>query len=361
MYDEITIDARAYRSGIGVYTANLIRELHDTFQYSVHALTSLEKRSFFEPICARTSVVDAPMYSLQEQLAVPRTLQQAGLLHVPHYNFPVLYRGPLLVTIHDLTHLLDRHYKHAWKSLAYAAPMLRMSARRAQHIFTVSEYSKNKIVKHLRVDPDKVSVIHNAPAAEFAPGDREEARREVARRFGVVAPFILYVGNLKPHKNVEALMRAYHELLGRRIEVELVLVGSDQSGVHALARLAEELAIAPRLIANASNEGLAQLYRASEVFVLPSFEEGFGLTVLEAMACGTPVICSGQASLPEVAGDAACYFNPADFHELTDTLEKVLQTPSLQASLRTKGIMRARQFTWTESARRHLNVYRRFA
>ena len=359
MNTEITIDARAYRSGIGVYTANLMRELHHTFQWPVHALTSRERLPFIAPLCERTSVVNATIYSLQEQISVVRRVRQEDVLHVPHYNFPIFYRGTLLITIHDLTHLIEPHYRNTWKSRIYAAPMLAKSVRRAEHIFTVSEYSKRRMVEYLEVDPLKVSVVHNGVGPQFSPGDREEAKQSVEQRFGLCSPFVLYVGNLKPHKNLEALLRAFHELRSRRRSVlELALVGSDQSGIDALHHLASRLGISPLFINSASTAEVAQLYRAAEVLVLPSFEEGFGLPVIEAMASGTPVICSNSASLPEIAGEAALYFDPRDYHELTDALDRLLQSPSLQLTLRAKGFQRASQYSWKESANRHVAIYR---
>lgn len=359
METEITIDARAYRSGIGVYTANLMRELHHTFRWPVHALTSRERLPFVAPLCDRTSVVDAAIYSLQEQISVVRKVRQDAVLHVPHYNFPIFYRGRLLITIHDLIHITDPSRRNTWKSRIYAAPMLAKSVHRAEHIFTVSEYSKRRIVDHLDVDPDKISVVYNGVGPQFGPGDQEEAQQIAEERFGLGSPFVLYVGNLKPHKNLEALLRAFHELQSRRKNpLELALVGSDQSGIKALHRLTSELGISPHFIRDASNAEVAQLYRAAEVLVLPSFEEGFGLPVVEAMASGTPVVCSNSASLPEIAGEAALYFDPRNFHELTDVLDHLLQSPSLRSSLRAKGLKRASLFSCRETANRHVAIYR---
>src|SRR5580698_645875 len=148
MSGQLAIDARMFRSGIGVYTANLLRELHDNHQWPVHALMSRDSLSTLAPYGSRISIVDAPIYSLQEQFAVARAVRHDKVLHIPHYNVPVLYKGTLLATIHDLTHLLDQNYRTSWKSRLYANPMLAFCARRAAHIFTVSEYSKLQIVEH---------------------------------------------------------------------------------------------------------------------------------------------------------------------------------------------------------------------
>jgi glycosyltransferase involved in cell wall biosynthesis len=361
MSGQLAFDARMSRSGIGVYTSNLLRELHDGYQWPVHALTHRESQFALAPYCERITVVDAPIYTLQEQFAVARAVRRDRVLHVPHYNVPVLYRGTLLATIHDLTHLLDQNYRKSWKSRLYANPMLAYCGRRAAHIFTVSEYSKLQIVEHLGVAPDKISVVYNGVGQDFHPGNVEESRSAIAARFGVETPYLLYVGNLKPHKNVEALLEAYAEIFrDRPHDCAVVLAGADLAGEERLRMLAARLHISPLFISDANAEEIAHLYRAAEALVQPSFEEGFGLPVIEAMACGTPVVCSNAASLPEIAGDAVLFFDPRDRHQLVEALNTLLSSTSLQLSLRAKGIARAARYTWRETANRHVEVYRRF-
>ena len=349
------------QTGIGVYTRNLIRELHDAYGWPIHALTFRDQRAQLAPYCERITTVDAPIYTLREQWTITWAARRDKVLHVPHYNAPLLYRGELLVTIHDLTHVLDRTYRNSWKARLYAAPMLAAGARRAAHVFTVSEYSKARIVEHLGIEASKISVVYNGVDRAFFEGETEQSRKAVAERFGIASPYLLYVGNLKPHKNVDTLLEAYaHLFKGRERDCALVLAGKDRLGEVHLSEHASRLGITPTFIADANTHEVADLYRSAEALVQPSFEEGFGLPVIEAMACGTPVACSSAASLPEVAGDAALFFDPHDVRQLASAIETMLTSSALRASLREKGLARAARFTWADTARRHVEIYRRF-
>ena len=229
----------------------------------------------------------------------------------------------------------------------YARPMLRLAARKAAHIFTVSEYSKQRIVEHLNVPSEKVTVTYNGVGPQFFPESREKARQTVQRECGVARPYVLYVGNLKPHKNVDGLLRAF-ALAWRRTAgaFELLIIGDDASGGPALKDLAANLGIAAatKFAGRVSDEVLRCAYSAAELTVLPSFEEGFGLPVLESMACGTPVACSRVASLPEVAGNAAEYFDPHDIESIAATIERLLHSDGDRARLRELGISNAQAF-----------------
>ncbi|HWZ50010.1 MAG TPA: glycosyltransferase family 1 protein [Granulicella sp.] len=357
----LTIDGRMLKTGIGAYSLNLIRELHDSYGWHPHAVTHPDYQSLLTPYCERVATTRARMYSLQEQISVPLAASGAPVLHVPHFNAPLLYRGSLLITIHDLTHLLFPAYRAQWKSRLYAAPMLSAAARQAEHIFTVSEYSKSKIIETLGVAEDKITVTYNGVSELFCPGDRREARATVAARFGQHAPYLLFVGSPKPHKNLDALLAAYASLFrDRQQQCGLVIVGSDAAGTHRIRTAAENLAISPLFIENATNPEVVQLYRAAELSVLPSFEEGFGLPILESMACDTPVLSSTAASLPEIAGDAALYFDPNRPEELAAQIDRVLSSSDLQLKMRHDGLARAASFSWKEMARRHIEVYERY-
>jgi glycosyltransferase involved in cell wall biosynthesis len=357
----LTIDGRMLKTGIGTYSLNLIRELHDSHGWHLNAITHPQYRELLTPYCNRVATTRARMYSLQEQISVALVADGDPVLHVPHFNAPLLYRGSLLVTIHDLTHLLFPAYRAQWKSRLYAAPMLSAAARQAEHIFTVSEYSKSKIIETLGVAGNKITVTYNGVSELFCPGDRCEARAIVAARFGLHAPYLLFVGSPKPHKNLHALLAAYASLFReRQQQCSLVFVGSDAAGTHAIRAAAESLGISPLFIENAANPEVVQLYRAAELSVLPSFEEGFGLPILESMACGTPVLCSTAAALPEVAGDAALFFDPNRPDELAAQIDRVLGSSDLQLKMRQDGLARAAAFSWREMARRHIAVYKRY-
>jgi glycosyltransferase involved in cell wall biosynthesis len=358
---QVTIDARWLSTGIGTYTLGFMRELAACGPIQIRALTmreNVERLSFVDSV----EIVNTPIYTLREQVDVPRAAGR-GLLHVPHYNVPLMYRGPLIVTIHDLTHVLDQQYARTLKGRIYAVPMLRAAARKAVHIFTVSHYTKGQIVKRLGVSDAKVTVAYNGVGAQFQPLDREQARSTIRAAYNVARPFVLYLGNLKPHKNVAGLLRAFASSRELQRDVELLIVGDDAVGRDVHERQANEagLAACVRFIPRVPAGHLTALYNAAEAVVLPSFEEGFGLPVVEAMACGTPVACSTAASLPEVAGDAAALFDPNDPEQIRDSILNVLRDGSMRERLRARGFEQARKFSWRKCAQLHYDMYVRYS
>ena len=365
MGSHITIDARMLASsGIGTYLQNLLENYaRMEYEFSIR-LACPRQESVREFGSDRFTWVraDAPIYSLREQWQIPRAAQGADLLHCPHYNVPCFYRGRLLVTIHDLTHIMDRTFRRTLSSLVYARPMLAIAGRKANHFITDSEFTKRQIVERLRVAPEKVTVIYLGVSPHFHVCNHEDAFQAASSALQLQRPYLLYVGTLKPHKNIPTLIRAFALLRGlKKVEQQLLIVGDDPKRREGLVSLCSQLGIAgdvsffPRV----AHAVLPQVYAGADLMVMPSFIEGFGLPVLEAMACGTPVVCSRAASLPEVAGDAAEYFEPASVDDLAAALERVLGSRELQETLRRKGLERVKLFSWRECARRTLDVYRK--
>jgi glycosyltransferase involved in cell wall biosynthesis len=357
----ILIDARCLHTGIGTYLMGVLSGVpaHKN-GWSVDALARPGDVARVQAYCDRVHPLDVPMYSLAEQFAVRRAGRGYDLLHVPHYNAPVTYRGPMLVSILDLVHIMDPTFRRMPQSWLYARPMLHTVARRAQHIVTLSEFSKQQIVERLGVPPEKVTVIYCGVAPQFRPTPREEARAAATRALGTADTYVLYVGNLKPHKNVAALLRAYALLhAARAIAHRLVLVGDDARWRGRLQALAAPLGINEQVtfVPQVAEAALPAVYAAAEALVLPSHLEGFGLPVIEAMACGTPVVCARAASLPEVAGDAAEMFDPTQPEDLAAALCRVLDSPERAGELRRRGWQQAAKFAWVDCARRHFAVY----
>jgi glycosyltransferase involved in cell wall biosynthesis len=363
MKKQITIDARWLQGGIGTYTEHLLEGLSKSRNgFEVEAITRPEHADTVSQWCSKMQIIDAPIYTFAEQFAVPWAANGADLLHVPHYNVPLFHRGQLLVSILDVIHLTDPAYKHNLAIQLYARPMLFLAARKASHIVTISEYSKSQIIEHLGVPEEKVTAISCGVNGQFRCDDRAEAARLVLETLQVPTPYILYVGNLKPHKNVPTLLRAF-ALLQRRKEIphRLVILGNDRRGAAVLSDECERLKIheSTTFIPQVPRVVLPKLYAAASVLVMPSRVEGFGLPVLEAMAAGTPVICSRAASFPEVAGDAAVYFDLASSEELASAILNLLNSPDLQASLREKGLQRTKMLTWQSAVQKHVEVYER--
>jgi glycosyltransferase involved in cell wall biosynthesis len=363
MNAKVTIDARWLAGGIGTYTKELLAGICQSPDgFEVRAIARERDAKLVAQWCPRVKVVNTPTYTLGEQLAVPWAAKGCDLLHIPHYNAPLLHRGPLLVSILDLIHITDPVYSRSVRSWVYARPMLNLVARKAEHIVTISEYSKVQIVERLGVQAEKVTAIHCGVNGQFRCEDRKKAYAAVSEALGIQEPYLLFVGSLKPHKNIFTLLQAFALLRKRHdIRQRLLIVGDD---AHWKSRLLEEcsrLGIhdTTTFVPYVSQELLPKVYGGADLLVMPSTIEGFGLPVLEAMASGTPVVCSRAASLPEVAGDAALYFDPASAEELAEKIEKVLSSRELQESLRAKGLERAKQFTWEKSTRKHVELYQR--
>jgi glycosyltransferase involved in cell wall biosynthesis len=360
---EVTIDARWLHTGLGTYTFNLIKRLSESSEApAIRAIIRNCDRERIAPFCKRIQIVDAPIYTLREQFEVPFAARDTDLLHVPHYNIPLLWRGKVLITVHDIIHLTNMTYRRNAKSWIYSWPMLKAATRKACHVITVSEHSKTQLIRRVGVPREKITVIYHGVSSDFDPSNQAGACSEVSATLGIGSRFLLYVGNLKPHKNLGLLLKAFSQLCTRKVrDMQLLIVGDDSQWKMPLVKECRDLGLNGRVIfvSKVRYELLLRIYAAAELLVMPSLEEGFGFPVLEAMASGTPVVCARASALPEVAGDAVEYFDPYRVDNLVDAIARVFDSPSLQASLRHKGLDRARRFTWDECIKRHLEIYQK--
>jgi glycosyltransferase involved in cell wall biosynthesis len=362
----IGIDVRKLHDfGIGTYIRNLLRQLarldHDT-EYVLFSqpddcagLGSLGENF-------RTVPETAGKYSVAEQLKIPMAIrrEKVTLFHAPHYVLPPLVRCKSVVTIHDCIHLMFPQYLPNRLSLAYARTSISLAARRATRVLTVSESSKHDILRFVDVPPDNIDVIYNSYDERFGVEPNEEDVARVRERYQLHDRFVLYAGNVKPHKNLERLIEAFNLLRQRGLDdLKLVLIGDDISRYTALRRAVHrhQLHKYVRFLGYLPEETLAVMYRLAGVFVFPSLYEGFGLPPLEAMASGTPVVTSNVSSLPEVAGNAAVLVDPYDTHSIADGIHRVLTDDALRAELRRLGLARAKQFSWESSVRRVREIY----
>ena len=227
-------------------------------------------------------------------------------------------------------------------------------------MLTVSESSKRDILRFVDAPADKIDVIYNAYDERFGVEPREEDVVRVRERYQLHDEFVLYAGNVKPHKNLERLIEAFDLVRRRGLDhLKLVLIGDEISKYAALRRAVHQHQLHKyvRFLGYLPEETLAVMYRLAGVFVFPSLYEGFGLPPLEAMASGTPVVTSNVSSLPEVAGDAAVLVDPYDPQAIADGIYRVLTDEGLRRDLRRKGLARARQFSWEQSVRRVREIY----
>ena len=304
---------------------------------------------------------DAPIYSIREQWAVPLQARGLDLLHAPHYNAPLAAPCPVVVTVHDLAHLALASLFPSAAARPYAHGMFRAALARARRVIAVSEFTRRELHGTLGLDPALVTVIHHGIDPRFAPAPQSSDDSRALAPLGVRPPFVLYVGNVKPNKNVEALVDAFGQL-GDRHE-QLVVAGRRDRFRHGVDSFDDMVAASPAagrmvLTGEVSGAQLLALYRRAEVLVLPSLYEGFGLTVLEAMASGTAVIASDRASIPEVAGDAALLVDPTVPAHLAAALQRVLDDGALRRTLVERGLRRVRDFSWARAAEAHVAVYR---
>jgi len=366
----VAIDARKLHDfGIGTYIRNLLRHLARTDQDTEFVLLCGEAdlgvaaqlgpnfRAVLEP---------SPNYSLREQVHVPWVLrrERPNVYHAPHYVLPAGVRCPSVVTIHDCIHLMFPQYLPNRVAYAYARAQMWSAARRSNCILTVSEASKRDILHLFNVAPEKIVVVYNAIDSHFSVTPSEEAVARVRERYQLDHRFVLYVGNIKPHKNLVRLIEAFDELRRGELEdLKLLIIGDQISKLPALRRAVHrhKLHKHVRFLGYLADDQLAILYRLASVFAFPSLYEGFGLPPLEAMASGTPVVTSNVSSLPEVVGGAAVLVDPYDVDAIVDGLRRVLTNPTLAAEMRQKGIARAREFSWERSVAKTWAVYQQIA
>ena len=359
----LIIDARWLYTGLAAYTGQLIRALHELAPFPVTLITLPEHRDKLAAYGYELVLSKARLYSLQEQIDIARAAREYDVLHVPHYNAPLLRRGTLLVSIHDLNHLLDPTMGQSLKTRIYARPMLRHVAKRADHIFTQSEYSKRTIVEHLGAGPERITVTYTGVPPYIFPAPRDEARETMNRRFGFEGNYLLFVGNLKPHKNLMGLLNAFSLLRQRqKLPHTLLIVGDDPYWRPVLQQKAAELGLTSsvKFAGRVTDEQVRFAYSAADLTIVPSIEEGFGLPVVESMACGTPVACSNRASLPEAGGRAAEYFNPFDTDSIAQAIERVLSSRERWQEMQGLGYQQAAKFNWRECAARHIPIYQKF-
>jgi glycosyltransferase involved in cell wall biosynthesis len=362
----IAIDVRKLHDfGIGTYIRNLLRYLAEcdhTREYVL--LCQPQDRDSLAAMAPnfKPLVNTSKAYSIAEHLTIPAALVRypVELFHAPHYVLPPLVPCKSVVTIHDCIHLVFPQYLPNRLAYTYARASLWSAAHRAARVLTVSETSKADIVKHCGVSPERVTVIYNAIDEGFLQEPAETEIRNTRERYQLDDPFILYVGNIKPHKNLERLIEAFHLVRREGFErVKLLIIGDQISKYPRLRRAVDrhKLHKHVRFLGFVSRDTLASLYRLATVFAFPSLYEGFGLPPLEAMAGGTPVVAANTSSLPEVLGDAAVLVDPYSEPAIAEGLIRVLNDAELRARMRAAGLARARSFSWEESVRKVKAVY----
>lgn len=360
------IDARLVsyiQGGTSRYTTSLVRgmaRLGEGGELLVLEARSAHNGAAWPEGVARAKLATPPHHRL-EQVALPLELLRLklDLLHSTDFIPPFRRTCRSVITIHDLAfvrypHLLtpesERYYSQVHKAV-----------RSADATIAVSEATKRDILELLEADESKVHVVYEAASDDCIPLSKDEVDRQRAR-LGLPERFILFVGTIEPRKNLPTLLKAFAGVW-REQRVPLLVAGRKGWLYEEVFRARDSLGLGEevRFVGPVEAEDLVYYYNAAECLVLPSLYEGFGLPVLEAMACGTPVIVSNVSSLPEITGDAGLTFEPDDVEGLAGALNRVLSDEKLKTELRGKGIQRAAQFSWERAARETLGVYRQVA
>jgi glycosyltransferase involved in cell wall biosynthesis len=296
---------------------------------------------------------------------LPRQLRldRPDLLHV-QYTAPILCPVPTVVSVHDVSFL--EHPEYFTRSRAKQLQLtVARTVKRATRILTGSQFARDSILRAYDVLEDKVVVVPDAASPSFRPVNRAAAVQKVQSRFPVKGPFVLCVGDLQPRKNQIGLIQAFTKLMraNPQWKHQLVLAGKDTWFGGRVREAAKESGMAGRILFTGFviDDDLLQLYNACDCFAFPSFYEGFGIPVLEAMACGRAVVCSNVSSIPEVADGAALLFDPANNDEIARALADVLRDSELRARMERLGLKRAAFFSWQKTAQMTLEVYEEVA
>lgn len=300
---------------------------------------------------------DTPIYSAWEQLFALYFPMDIDFLHVPHFNIPVFLRKKMVVTIHDLIYLLFPESASSPLAKHYARIMIGSALKKASKVITVSNHTRGDLLKIFGEQySEKIEVIHEASDKIFRKIDDKAKMADVRIRYRLAEKILLYVGSIKPHKNVATLLKVFELLKKWDTPCQLVICGKwDKKEDYLKDSLA---ARDIRYLGEIPTEDLVVLYNMADALVHLSLYEGFGLTVLEAMQSGTPVIVSDSSSLPEVVGKSAFVVSPYNIEEAANTVYNVLINKHLRDEMTAAGQKHVKRFSWAETARKTLKAYR---
>lgn len=291
-----------------------------------------------------------------ENLVLPHYVKDADILFCPSYFVPIKCGVPTVVTIHDVIHeVYPKSVPFYWRWRLHWGML--WTAKKAAAVITVSECSKRDICRFYKVNPDKVFVTYEGVGSQFKQLDHDYAINSLSEQFGIKRPFILYVGSITPRRNIERLIQAFCSASSKLQGFSLVLAGKDFQKLN-LAKSNGDFFRENRIkyLDQPSDEQLLLLYNAAEYFIYPSSYEGFGLPVLEAMACGTPVITGNNSSLKEIAGEAAHLVDVSNNEEIMDALVLLANNKEYQSLLRERGLKRVKSFSWDVTATKTLEI-----
>lgn len=365
---KILIDGRGIKkTGIGRYIENTLREVLQLDKKNTYQLLiKPEDRKSIKLSAPNLEFVetDIEWFGVKEQTELLKVInnQKPDLVHFTNFNFPVGYKGKFIITIHDLTLL---HFKNLRASVASRMyyrlkdqvmrnVVLRQGIGKAKAVIVPTEYVKEDVAKTFKVRRNKIVVTYEAVDKDFS------TPRVNLEKFGINKPYLLYVGNAYPHKNIERMILAFGKLITKYLlDYQLVIAGKKDSFHENLEEAVKEANLTDRVVFTGfvTDQELAGLYKNAKLYVFPSLSEGFGLPPLEAMAHGTPVVSSSSTCLPEVLGNSAEYFDPKNTSDMARVMLKVLSDDELALTLVKKGSKQVNKYSWRKTAKQTLVVY----
>ena len=355
------------RAGLGRYAESLVRALVERFPRRMGLFYNrggtCQPLAGLEDLPVRTVSAGYKPWRMAVYLGhklhigFDSLVPDAQLFHATEHLLLPFRRIPTVLTVHDLIfRLFPEHHKAL--NYHYLNRAMPLYCHRAGAIIAISEATRRDLIEHYDIDPEKITVVYEAAAPHFRPAAPSQVDA-VRARYRLPERFALHVGTLEPRKNLVRLLEAMAQLRETGIDVPLVLVGATGWLFEGFFRRMNELKLEPsvKMLGYVPDADLPAVYSAATVCAMPSVYEGFGLPVLEAMACGTPVVCSRAASLPELGGDAAVYFDPDNTEELAAQLEGLWENESLRRRMSGAGIKQASRFSWSHTAEQTMAVY----
>jgi len=369
----IGIDATSIpkdKTGVGVYLINLIEEIskldYNNKYYIFVQNDDIDEfrvdNDNFTIVSINSKIYRKTFFRLfWEQFELPLKLKQLNIdvLHSPHYTTPLFTKIKKIVTFHDMTFYITPEVHTFFKRTLFKLYML-VSSKFADKILTVSKSTSNDVQNILNVKPEKITVTYNAKSYIYRPIDDSSKIETVKNKYNISNKYILFVGTLEPRKNIKNLIMAFNKYKkNNKSKIKLVIVGKKGWMYEEIFEIVKTKKLENEVIFTGfvDLEDLPFLYNGAEAFIYPSIYEGFGIPVLEAMSCGTPVVTSNISSMPEIIGDAGLTINPKDSNELFQAIKTLLINKDLRKKYGKKGLERSRKFTWKNCAKITLATY----
>jgi len=360
----ICVDARMINfSGIGTYIRNLLPILTKNTSYKYRLLLPADYQGALEtfPGCDLITC-SSSIYSLKEQIEIPKKINKCDLFWSPHYNVPLtsIKADKRVVTIHDVLHL--RYIKNfSFHKRLYASLVMKKATQYSDAIITVSDFSKSEILALTNAQSSKIKRIylgiHHDWFSKFNPFSLD---REVRDKFSPPDNFILYVGNVKPHKNLQGAVSAFKRwIIDKKVDHYFIVVGKHFDDFPLKKTIQNDEVLRKRVIfyESVGHSDLRWFYANAIATVIPSFYEGFGIPAIEAMCSGSPLLASNTASLPEVCRDACVYVDPHSVDSIYDGLQNIILNEANRAALKEKGFANVKRFTWENAAQEHNELF----